>query len=60
MRAIKRSIFPWYYIFGLGLRHIIDGVVMVITIGNYTTAFSLQYVMRVHKRRLKQTKTTTI
>ncbi len=51
MKIIRKSPFPFWYIIGLGFLNIFDGVVMVITLGHYTSQTTLHYVMSYHKKQ---------
>lgn len=53
MNNFKRSKFPFWYIWILGWISIFDGIVMIITLGFYTSQFTLPYVMNFHKRTIK-------
>lgn len=51
---ITRSKFPFYYIIGLGFLNIFDGLVMIFTLGHFTTQTTLPYVMNYHKKLIKK------
>jgi uncharacterized membrane protein len=45
--------------FGLGLINIFDGLVIILTLAQITSQYSLQYVIWYHKRKFKIKKTIT-
>ena len=48
---LRKSKFPFYYILGLGLLNIIEGLIMILSLGFYTTdGISLKYVINYHKK----------
>lgn len=51
---ITRSKFPFYYIIGLGFLNIFDGLVMIFSLGHFTTQTTLSYVMKYHKKLIKK------
>lgn len=53
---ITKSKFPFYYILGLGFLTIFDGLVMVLSFGNYTSQTTLKYVLNYHKKYVKNKK----
>jgi hypothetical protein len=52
MKIIK-SKFPKKYMIGLGIIHVLEGLFMILTLGTYSTNYSLEYVLTHHKK-LKQ------
>lgn len=52
---ITKSKFPNLHIIGLGFLNIFDGLVMVLTLGNFTSQTTFNYVINYHKKlRIKQ------
>ena len=49
MIKITRSKFKCGYIIGLGFLNIFDGLIMILTLGNYTTQTTLGYVLKYHQ-----------
>ena len=47
----QKSKFPQSYMFGLGIRHVLDGLVMILSFGNFTTNIAFNYVCKYHKRK---------
>lgn len=54
---LKRTKFPAWYMLGLGFINLIEGLIIILSLGRYTSNnFSLRYVMNYHKK--KQLKTS--
>lgn len=53
---LTKSKFPFYYILGLGFLTIFDGLVMILSFGNYTSQTTLKYVLNYHRKLSKKRK----
>ena len=51
MKYLNKSKQPWHYIFVLGFLNIIDGLIMMLTLGNYTSQLTFPYITNFHKRK---------
>lgn len=51
MRKFKRTTFPFWYMMGLGFINIFDGLIVVLTLGQYTSQWQFQYVMKWHRKQ---------
>lgn len=49
---LTKSKFPFYYILGLGFITVFDGLVMILSLGNFTAQCTFKYVMW-YNRKLK-------
>lgn len=50
---LTKSKFPFYYILGLGFITVFDGLVMILSLGNFTAQCTFKYVMW-YNRKLKK------